>query len=617
MKKETKDKLNKNREFDLRHIAEEKLKHAASETSEPDKKSTGEIIHELQVHQIELEMQNEELKRTQLALEESRNKYLDLYDFAPVGYFSFTNVGRIVETNLTGAALLGVDRQKIINRGFGSFVSPEDLDLWERHLAKSQQPNDSPKCDRNTCKCALKLKREDGIVFHAQLESVPFEQPSNTPLVLEDDIGTSCAYKSSHSSGIPVMRTALIDVTARKRAEEERDRAETQLRQAQKMEAYGQLAGGIAHDFNNLLGIILGSCDMARLSIPNDHPVFNHLEVISKVVERATSVTGQLLAFSRKQLFQPRKIDLNIVIDELKTTLRRTVGEHIQFITKLDSKLNMVMADPAQMGQMLINMVVNAKDAMPTGGTLTIETRNHKLNKSFVDAYREIAPGKYVKITVSDTGIGMSEEIKKHLFEPFFTTKETGKGTGLGLSTVFGIVKQSGGVILADSKPGNGTTFTIYLPSFSTDTEAEAILVGKPEKLVGGGETVLVVEDTVDLLKLFCKCLGEQGYQILAAGDAEEAISLSDAHQDRIHLMLTDVLMPGMNGSKLFTRICERRPEIKVIFMSGFSNGELTETGILPPNFPYLGKPFSIAKLISKVRETLDAPLALNLKNKP
>ncbi|MBI2502490.1 MAG: response regulator [Candidatus Latescibacteria bacterium] len=380
---------------------------------------------------------------------------------------------------------------------------------------------------------------------------------------------------------------------------------ETQLRQAQKLESIGQLAGGVAHDFNNLLTVVSGYSELLLRRRGADHPDHPHLQEIRNVADRGAGLVRQLLAFSRKQVLEPRVLDLNTVVRELEKMLGRLIGEDVELVAKLSPDLGRVKADPGQLEQVLVNLAVNARDAMPQGGRLTIETRNVDLDQAYANHHATIVPGAYVLLEVSDTGVGMDAATQARIFEPFFTTKEPGKGTGLGLSTVYGIVKQSEGYIWVYSEPGQGTTFKIYLSRLTED--AQPVVQEEVVQMARGSETVLLVEDEAPLRQLAALILREQGYTVLEAGRGEEALSLSAQHQGLIHAVVSDMVMPGMSGPELVETLRTLRPELKVIFISGYSADIVGQRVALKPGTAFLQKPFKIHALLLKVREVLDA----------
>jgi signal transduction histidine kinase len=385
--------------------------------------------------------------------------------------------------------------------------------------------------------------------------------------------------------------------------QQELRRTEAQLRQAQKMEAVGRLAGGIAHDFNNLLTTILGTSDLLLEELPKEKRWREDVEEIRKAGDRAASLTRQLLAFSRKQVTEATTINLNDTVGSVGSMLRRLIGEDIELVTRLDPGLGMIRADPGQVEQVLMNLAVNSRDAMPSGGVLIIETANARLDGDR-DLTAGIPAGQYVMLAVSDNGVGMDAETQSHIFEPFFTTKEQGKGTGLGLATVYGIVRQSGGYVSVYSEPGVGATFKIYLPAVEDVPTAQLVPVASPR---GGTETILVAEDEPAVRNLARRILESHGYEVIVASDAEEAITMSRGFDGRIHLLLTDVIMPGMSGPQLADRISSERSDARVLFMSGYTDTAISHHGVLEPGIWYLQKPFSPVGLAEKVREVLDS----------
>lgn len=393
---------------------------------------------------------------------------------------------------------------------------------------------------------------------------------------------------------------ALIyrDLTHAKKLEE-------QVWQAQKLEAIGTLAGGVAHDFNNLLTVINGYSELILHSIRPEDPMHALVAEIKRAGERSAALTRQLLAFSRKQVVVPCALNLNAVVTDMQKMLARIIGEDIALVTVLAPDLGVVEADPGQVEQVLVNLAVNSRDAMERGGKLTIETENVTLDPGYTAAHVNVRPGRYVRLAVSDTGCGMSAEVRSHIYEPFFTTKATGKGTGLGLSVVHGIVKQSGGHIEVYSEPGLGTTFKVYFPR--TDPQAPfASVSNEPAELPRGSETVLLVEDDAVVRGLGARILRECGYRVLEAADAEEAVRIASKFGEPISLLLTDVVMPGTGGRQLAERLAPVRPEMQILYLSGYTDDAVVRHGILHDEVNFLQKPFSPAALAHKVREILD-----------
>jgi two-component system cell cycle sensor histidine kinase/response regulator CckA len=396
------------------------------------------------------------------------------------------------------------------------------------------------------------------------------------------------------------------DISERLQADEAQAQLEVQLLQSQKMEAVGRLAGGIAHDFNNLLTVIIGRAQRVVRSVEPGHPRYADIELIQKSAYRASALTRQLLAFSRKQVLQPKVLSLNEVVSDLEAMIRRLIREDIELITALEADLGRVKVDPHQMEQVLVNLVVNAVDAMPHGGRLIIETANTELAAAYALRHVGMEPGAFVMLAVSDNGQGMDADTRARIFEPFFTTKEQGKGTGLGLSTVHGVINQSGGHILVYSEPGRGTTFKIYLPRVDAPKRAARRPLA-PVDVRRGAETLLVVEDEEDVRGLARDVLVEGGYTVLEAATAEDAVRICEEHESPISLLLSDVVMPKVSGPQLAQRLVDLRPELHVLYMSGYTDEAIVHHGVLEPGTAFIEKPFTPEGLCGKVRDVLDA----------
>ncbi|MDQ1256020.1 MAG: hypothetical protein QG656_615, partial [Candidatus Hydrogenedentes bacterium] len=380
---------------------------------------------------------------------------------------------------------------------------------------------------------------------------------------------------------------------------------EDQLRQSQKMEAVGRLAGGVAHDFNNMLQVINGHAETALEDIDKEHPLYETLGEIMKAGQRSANLTRQLLAFARKQTIAPKILDINEVIADMLKMLGRLIGEDIQLLFRCTGELGMVKMDPAQIDQILANLAVNARDAIKGVGTVTIETANVEIDEGYCIGHAEGAPGKYVMLTFSDTGCGMDKETQEKVFEPFFTTKPQGEGTGLGLATVYGIVKQNEGFVNLYSEPGQGTTFRIYFPrceGVDAPREARKAALSKT-----GTETVLLVEDEETLLKLATMLLKRLGYTVLPANEPAKAIAIASEYGEKIHLLMTDMVMPGMNGRDLRDKLAPVRPSMKCLFMSGYTPDFIVHRGVLEAETHFIQKPFSLDDLATKVREVLES----------
>jgi two-component system cell cycle sensor histidine kinase/response regulator CckA len=431
-------------------------------------------------------------------------------------------------------------------------------------------------------------------------QAVRFENPASAMHRYYDVFAFPVGEDGSRKVGI-----LFNDITERKRGEAEKEKLQAQLQQAMKMEAVGRLAGGIAHDFNNLLTVIIGSVELALMKLASSDPAKGLLAEVNKAAERATLLTQQLLAFSRKQIIEPKVLILNDLIADLNTMMVRLIREDINIQILPGKDLGAVKIDPGQFQQVLVNLVVNARDAMPGGGKIVIETANVDLDDGYCALHPYVTAGRFVMLSVSDTGHGMSDEVKAHIFEPFYTTKAKGKGTGLGLATTHGVVKQSGGSIEVYSEVGIGTTFKIYLPRVE-DKASKLVRDDKSTERVGGTETVLVVEDEEILRSLCVRILDSFGYRVFQAGTGDEAIALATGYGERIDLLLTDVVMPGMSGAELAMQLVLHHPEAKVLFTSGYTENAITRHGVLDEGVNFINKPYAPSALAKKVREVLD-----------
>jgi signal transduction histidine kinase/CheY-like chemotaxis protein len=427
---------------------------------------------------------------------------------------------------------------------------------------------------------------------------VEWKRKNGTPLKARCS-GRLIEGEQSESHGEANFEVFVEDVTEKRVLEQ-------QLHMAVKMEAVGRLSGGIAHDFNNLLGVIIGYAQVMKRKLKSGEDLFEYAEEIEKAGQRAASLTRQLLAFSRQQVLAPAILNLNALISDMGKMIHRLIGEDIELVMKLDPAIGSVKADHGQIEQVVMNLAVNARDAMPNGGKLALETSTAMFDQAYTRQHPGSKAGNQVMFSVSDTGMGMSAETLIHIFEPFFTTKELGKGTGLGLATVYGVVKQSGGYISVDSEIGQGSAFKVYLPLIQDPVVAAEVAAPASESF-RGNETVLVVEDAEALRKLTVTLLEEHGYQVLSAANGSEALELGQKDTRAIELLLTDVIMPGLGGHALAQRFEELRPGLKVLYMSGYTDSSIGQHGVLEPGISLLHKPFTEEELVRKIREVLDA----------
>lgn len=485
-----------------------------------------------------------------------------------------------------------------------SFFGPDGRPVlvnreWERVRGWTQEEAVSPDLD------ILAESYPDPVERQRAREAImdPTGEWAESRTVSKDGLVIDCmsaVVRMSDGTSLGIAQ----EVGDRKRAEEALRDSEQELRQGQKMEAVGRLAGGIAHDFNNLLTAVTGYSELALRRLSLDDPLRRNCEEIKRAGERAASLTRQLLAFSRKQILQPKILDLNTIVSDMESMLHRLIGEDIELCTAPDPDAGNVKADPGQIEQVIMNLVVNARDAMPRGGSIVIETQNVRLGEKYIAAHQEALAGNYLMLAISDTGTGMDDETKSQIFDPFFTTKPLGEGTGLGLSTVYGIVNQSDGYIEVYSELGLGTTFKIYLPRVDTVRAEAQGIVNEIEDL-SGNETILLAEDEEAVRNLSREVLATQGYNVITASNGADALSVSDQHDGEIHLLISDVVMPEMGGRDLQNKLLSSRPDIKVLFMSGYTDDAIVRHGVFESGTPFLQKPFTPDVLSRKVRDVL------------
>jgi two-component system, cell cycle sensor histidine kinase and response regulator CckA len=510
-------------------------------------------------------------KRAEEEMRQSQQKLRIHFEHTPLAVVEWDMNFRVADWNPSAERIFGYSRQEAVGQ-HASFIVPPQFrqhvdQVWnelQRQSGGARSTNDNVTRDGRTISCEW----------------------YNTPLV--DDSGRVLGVAS-----------LAQDVTERVALEE-------RLRQSQKMEAVGRLAGGVAHDFNNRLTVILGYSQILEDGVPAGTRLADSTAQIKSAADRASGITRQLLAFSRKQVLSPRVINLNDILLNLDSLLRRLIGEDIEVTTATASDLGTVKADPGQIEQVIMNLALNARDAMPHGGQITLETSNAQLDESYARDHQAVEPGRYVMLAVSDTGHGMTPETQARIFEPFYTTKEIGKGTGLGLSMVYGIVKQSGGHIWVYSEIDRGTTMKIYLPRVDQDIEATGA-EHRPNRVQRGTETILLVEDDSQLRQLSSSVLAHCGYKMLVASAPEEGMELFRANYRDIRLLITDVVMPRMNGRQLAEQISQISPEVRVLYISGYTNNAIVHYGVLDPGLWFLPKPFTLSALMAKVREVLDS----------
>ncbi len=570
---EKKDSLD---DSELRQWAEKKLGLGGNTEflSEMSPEKTAALIHELQVHQIELKMQNDELRRIHEELEASRDRYSHLYDFAPIGYLTLTEKGLIDEANLTLATMLGVTRSALPGKPFSHFILKADQDIFYKHRQQLLDMEDLQTCE-------LRLVKNDAHTLYARLE---------------------CRVIENRSHDQRQIRVAVSDITEIKAIE-------ANLRQSQKMESIGILAGGIAHDFNNILGIIIGNTELALEDLPKWHPSYDNFEEIKIAGLRAKNIVRQLLGFSRRSNQTLLPIEITPVIQDSLRFLRSTIPATIEIQQNILTRNEMILADPTQISQIMINLFINASHAMEqTGGLLSVHVENVTLDDTSANEYPGLNSGRYVRIRVKDTGPGISPEIITRIFDPYFTTKTIGKGSGMGLAVVQGIVQNHHGAIQVESRPGRGAVFTILFPVVENSPTAE---IEAKQDVLHGTETILFVDDEEPIVRITKRILERIGYRVETEINPAAALDLFKSKPSTFDLVITDMTMPQMTGVKFAERIMEIRPDIPVIIASGHSSlideQKARELGIAA----YIMKPFQQTEISTAIRKVMDG-----IKNK-
>ena len=536
---------------------------------------SGVLVLVLRRHQTALgRLRLRTIHASEHAARRSERHYRTLFETVTDGIFLISRDEKVVEVNSAACRHLGYTRGELLGMPLTQLVPPEALD----HLAEVQREVAA----KGFVRVDASHRRKDGTTYPVEL-----------------------TVSMTEADGAPAFMAVTRDVTERRRAEADRRRLEDQLQHAVKMESIGRLAGGVAHDFNNLLTVILGNVETANQRLPRNESVQDLLGEVREAAMSAAGLTRHLLAFSRRQIVEPRVVDLNELIARMHNMLVRLIGEDIELRTLPGPGLATVKIDPGLAEQVLVNLAVNARDAMPQGGVLVIETATVTLDEEYQRSHPLAEPGVYVRLAISDTGCGMSDEVKRHLFEPFFTTKPRGQGTGLGLATTYGAIRQSNGYIEVYSEVGKGTTFKIYLPAESGVPESLTPPLD-PRSVSGGSETIFVVEDDERVRNIATQALRNAGYRVLVAGNGEAALVMAGKHGEPIHLLVTDVVMPGLNGRQLAERLVQTHPETLTLFTSGYTENIIAHHGVLDHGIEFLSKPYTLEQLTRRVREILD-----------
>ncbi len=556
---------------DLRRRAEERLKSQASSAHARTADETQRLIHELQVHQIELEMQNEELRQSRAEVEVERERYADLYDFAPVGYFTLQQDGTIIEVNLTGARLLGSERAQLPGKRFGAHVAEGELPAFNAFLQRSFAAPAKQVCEVN-------LVANDLPPRTVQLDGALF---------------------SSRQS----LRVAVVDITRLRQEEEERKRLMRQLFQARKMKALGVLAGGIAHDFNNLLAVILGNIHLSQMKLPADSKIAPYLSNAMTAIVRSRDLVTQILTFSRQKSPELEPVNLPLVIDETSRLLRATIPTSIDIQTDLPHNQVTINADSTQIQEVLINLCNNAVRAMNAQGELKIKLEPLKVGLTDIPIQYNVAPGHFARLSVRDSGAGIAPEVLEKIFDPFFTTKGVGEGNGMGLAVVHGIIESHAGFAKVRSYQGQGSTFEVYFPLITDSPKEDSVT---DEDLPRGKERVLFVDDEQMLADIWSQLLAEYGYQVTTATSSQQALQLFSEQPQRFDLVITDQTMPELTGKELIEKLLSIRPELPTILCTGYSDLINQEDALALGVSAFLMKPLDISALSQAILKALD-----------
>jgi two-component system, cell cycle sensor histidine kinase and response regulator CckA len=556
-------------------IQRAKLTHPFGYVTKPFDERDLKVAIEIALHNHQMELR---LQDSQRALRASEQRFRDIYRESPIAIELYDGHGMLMDVNPACCALFGIESADAV-----------------REFNLLQDPN-IPSDQMERLKAGQAVRFEAEFDFDLVTERRLYVTTRHGKVVLDILVTPICDEARILSQYL----VQIIDIT-------ERERLQAQLAQAQKMESVGRLAGGVAHDFNNMLGAILGNASYALQSLPENSPLREELEEIQKCAQRSAELTRQLLAFARKQTSAPKVLDLNAAVDGTLKMLRRLIGENIEFTWSPSADVWPVKIDPSQIDQILANLCVNARDAIHGEGKVILRTANAKVDEPHAAKHPGVSPGDYVLLSVSDNGCGMDEETLDHVFEPFFTTKGASPSTGLGLATVYGTVRQNGGFVDVQSKPAQGTTFALYLPRHVAQT-APNVTISPPPAAGRQQETILLVEDEPALLRISKRALEALGYRVLAAAKPAEAIGLAEAHGRQVALLITDVVMPEMNGRELAKRLVGLYPGLKRLFISGYTADAIACDGVLEEGLHFLQKPFTMQALAEKVRETLETP---------
>ena len=556
---------------DLRRRAEELLQGKPAEPAAIPPEESRRLLHELQVHQIELEMQNDELRRAQQELEASSVKYFDLYDMAPVGYFTVSEKGLILEANLRGAELLGVERNRLVKQSLTRNIVPEDQDIYYLHRKRLLETGARQVCE-------LRMRRRDGSRFWTRVEMGLARDDENVP---------------------PVCRTTVSDITEQKRTEEEKRKLEERIRQTQKLESMGVLAGGIAHDFNNLLMVVLGHAEMASKEIAPTSPARRNLAKITTAAEQAAELSQQMLAYAGKASFALERVVLRDLLEEMAPLLQTAISKKAILNLNLERSLPPIEADPSQVRQIVMNLVLNASEAIgDRNGVITVSAGATRCDEEYLrraELHDNIAPGLYVHLEVTDTGSGIDAETRSRIFEPFFTTKFAGRG--LGLAAAMGIVRAHKGALKVYSEPGKGATFKVLFPALEdAGKEARADESSPPADWRGKG-TILLVDDEESLIDLVEQMLEHLGFTTLTAADGRLAVELYRERGKEIDLVLMDLTMPHMDGAEAFGELRRLNPDVRIVLASGYSHEDVASRFGGKGLDGILQKPYTLAKL--------------------